>query len=219
MASRMKTVIKDIFSDRRFAVPILLFALMVFVNSYFTIGQMDQQGRSQSFPWNTQVLMHSGKPAHISKCYLNENEIVYGQNVRGICLQDDLVLFIFEDDINGGVQLLVYDVYGRYAFGYRMYIGGRSTMRVALSPCYEGILLFDYKEKEADRYPVIHLTPDGYYEEKWFGYTDDLGFGSEAYIDSFSDYELLDENGKYTIRNKNTLGTTAVFDFSSKEDR
>ena len=91
-------------------------------------------------------------------------------------------------------------------------------MRVALSPCYEGILMFDYKDREENRYPIIHLTPDGYYEEKWFAYSDDLGFGSEAYIDGFSDYEFLDENGKYVIRNKATLDITSIFSFSEETD-
>ena len=214
----MLSRIKEILHDRLFVIPVFLFILIAFLNTVYGGNQTTGQNESKSFPWNTQVLMESGKPAYVSKNFINESDIRYGQKVRGICLQDDQVLFIFDDDLDGGAQLLVYNVFGEYLYGYRMYIGGRSTMRVALSPTYEGILMFDYKDREENRYPIIHLTPDGHYEEKWFAYSDDLGFGSEAYIDGFSDYEFLDENGKCVIRNKTTLDITNVFDFSEGTD-
>lgn len=143
---------------------------------------------------------------------IEKNDIRYGKKVSKTCLQDDHVMFIFERDPDRKVQLLVFNVYGEYLYGYCVYIEDR--VQVGLSPRYEGILLFDYKERDGSRCPVTILTPNGNYEKKWFAYTDNLGFASEAYIDCFSDYEAVKENEKYVIRDRESLENTAIFDFS-----
>ena len=72
-------------------------------------------------------------------------------------------MFIFEKDLDRKVQLLVFNVYGEYLYGYWVYIEER--VQVGLSPCYEGILLFDYKKRDGGRCPVAVLTPNGNYEK------------------------------------------------------
>lgn len=213
MFNQIRRIFNEIVHDQYFTIPALLFVLIFILKIILGSNESIESSKTGSFPWNTQALVDADVLPEPVKV-IDKDDIDYGQLVRGICLQDDKVLFIFDDDLDRKVQLLVYDVFGEYLYGYSMYIGGRSTMRIALSPCYEGILLFDYKEREDDRYPVTLLTPNGYSMKKWFANKKEFGLASEAYIDCSSDYEVINEDGKYVIRRKDDVYVTTIFDYA-----
>ena len=214
MRNRIKERIKVLLRDHLFEALILSCCLIyvTYCTYNMTMGIVPNTvQKEESFPWNTQILLDSNEPVRKAKI-IEINDIRYGKKVRNTCLQDDHVMFIFERDPDRKVQLLVFSVYGEYLYGYWVYIEDR--VQVGLSPCYEGILLFDYKERDGGRCPVTLLTPNGDYKKKWFAYTDNLGFASEAYVDCFSDYEAVKEDEKYVIRDRKSLKDTAIFDFS-----
>lgn len=213
MLCRLKENFKRLIRDRFYEMLMFLCVLIYVFYSIHNIhaGIVPTHVQEESFPWNTQILLDSNEPARTVKM-IEKNDIHYGKKVSKTCLQDDHVMFRFERDPDRKVQLLVFNIYGEYLYGYWVYIEDR--VQVGLSPCYEGILLFDYKEKDGGRCPVTVLTPNGNCEKKWFAYMDNLGFASEAYIDCTSDYEAVKEDGKYVIRDRESSENTAVFDFS-----
>ena len=214
MLNRIEERIKVLLRDYLFEALILFCCLIyvIYCTYNMTMGIVPNTvQKEESFPWNTQPLLDSNEPPRAVEM-IKRNDICYGKKVKKTCLQDDHVMFIFEKDLDRKVQLLVFNVYGEYLYGYWVYIEER--VQVGLSPCYEGILLFDYKKRDGGRCPVAVLTPNGNYEKKWFAYTDNLGFASEAYIDCSSDYEVIRESEKYVIRNRESLENTAIFDFS-----
>lgn len=209
----LKEHIKHLFRDRFYETIMLLCTLIYVIFSICCIhaGFIPTRVQEKSFSWNTQVLLDSGEPARSTTVnVMEENDIRYGKKVERIYLQDDLVLFVFEHELYRPTQLLVFDVFGEYLYGYYAYI--QDPMQVA--PSHEGILTFSFKDKDGGRCPVGVFTPNGEHKKKWFVYTDDLGFPSEAYVDCHSDYEAIYENGKYVIRNRESLEITATFDFS-----
>ena len=206
--------IKALFHDYWFETLILFCCLIYFGYCTYNITMgiaPKTEPRETSFPWNTQILLDSGEPPHTAEI-IKRSDIRYGKRVRKTCLQDDRVLFVFASEPDRRVQLLVFNVFGEYRYGYWVYM--ENHVQAALSPCYEGILLFDYKKRDGNRCPVSVYTPYGNHEKKLFAYTDDLGFTSEAYIDCSSDYEAIRESEKYVIRNRESLEKTAIFDFS-----
>ena len=143
--------IKALFHDYWFETLILFCCLIYFGYCTYNITMgiaPKTEPRETSFPWNTQILLDSGEPPHTAEI-IKRSDIRYGKRVRKTCLQDDRVLFVFASEPDRRVQLLVFNVFGEYRYGYWVYM--ENHVQAALSPCYEGILLFDYKKRDGNR--------------------------------------------------------------------
>lgn len=149
--------IKALFHDYWFETLILFCCLIYFGYCTYNITMgiaPKTEPRETSFPWNTQILLDSGEPPHTAEI-IKRSDIRYGKRVRKTCLQDDRVLFVFASEPDRRVQLLVFNVFGEYRYGYWVYM--ENHVQAALSPCYEGILLFDYKKEMAIAVQFLYI--------------------------------------------------------------